>query len=363
MPEKYKKTAQSLYPDEIKGSDLDDFLAMGWYRMGPTIFSIFYIYYEQQLLSTVWLRTPLKHYTYSKSLKKLLRKNGSCLTHIVEPFTFCHELDDLYQKYRLTFKGSLPDSLDSYMMGSLSLNIYDTYLVKVYENETLVACSLFDIGEKTLASIFGFYDPSYGVMSLGLYTMLLEIEYAIRNDMEVYYMGYFIPGSPRFDYKLRIGNIEYLDFKTCRWLSFDSFEYEYTPIKIIRRKLQTLHSKLSKTYDCKIFQNAFIDVNIIEFFPMRYVEDPIILVIKTLSNSESTFICIYDVRLESYKLYQCQIVDSTFTSYNKEWIDALDDQTLKDKLVIQRTLKVCKTIRPIERWIKGVDSEVNVQKI
>ncbi len=351
MPEKYKKTAQSLYLDEIKGSELDNFLAMGWYRMGPTIFSIFYIFYENQLLSTIWLRTPLKQYTYSKSLKKLLRKNGSSLTHVVVPFKYSKELDDLYQKYRHTFKGNLPDSLDEYMMNSLGLGIYDTYLVKVYEGEQLIACSIFDQGENTLASIFGFYDPSYSVMSLGLYTMLLEIEYAIQHEMEAYYIGYFIPGNPRFDYKLRVGNIEYLDFKTREWICFDAFEYDQTPIKVVRRKLKALHSKLNETYDSRIYQNAFIDANIIEFFPMKYVDDPVILVIETLSNSQTIILCIYDVSLESYKMYQCQIVDSPFSRYNRDWVEALDDQTLKDQLVIQKTLKVCKTIAPIERWL------------
>lgn len=356
MPKKYKKTAESLYLDEVKGSVLDSFLAMGWYRMGPTIFTTHYIYYHENLFSTIWLRTPLSDYTYSKSLKKILRKNNSQLNYVFEPYAYATELDELYDKYKLAFKGNLPESLDHYMMDSLDLEIYDTFLLKVYSEGSLIACSIFDVGEIALTSIFGFYDPEYSAMSLGLYTMLLEIEFALRNEMEIYYIGYFVPGNPRFDYKLRIGHIEHFDFKTSKWSSFDTFDYEQTPIKVIRRKLETLHSKLDKKYDSLIYQNAFIDVNIIEFFPMRYLEDPILLLIQNESNTEAEenlLVCIYDVRAESYKLYSCQILDSIFSRYNHDWIETLDNETFKYKLVIKKTLKVCKTVTPIERWLKA----------
>jgi len=272
MPINNKKTAQRLYLEEVKGSILDHFLDNGWYRMGPTIFTCHYIYFNSTLLSTIWLRTTLKDHVLSKSLKKLNRKNKAQLTHTFQPYQYSVALDELFQKYKQGFKGKLPESLDKYMMDSLSSDIYDTYLVKVYKDETLIACSIFDIGEKTLASIFGFYDPSYRTMSLGLYTMLLEIEFAHQHNMSLYYIGYFVPGNPRFDYKLRIGNIEYLDFKTKQWFAFDQFDYEETPIKVIRKKLDILKSVLDKKYDIEIYQNPFIDAYTVELLPAKYVE-------------------------------------------------------------------------------------------
>jgi len=356
MSNKTRKTAQSLYLDTIKASDLDDFLSRGWYRMGPTIFCSFFIFFERSLFSTIWLRTPLENYKLSKSLKKLDRKNKARLTHSFEPFEYSDTVEELYQKYRLTFKGNLPEYLDSYMMDSLDMDIYDTYLVKVYAEDSLIACSIFDVGDNSLASIFGFYNPAYSSMSLGLYTMLLEIEFAKQEQMSFYYIGYFVPGNPRFDYKLRLGNIEYLDFKTSQWLSLEIFDFEQTPIKLIRRKLDSLKSKLNqKKYDTIIYQNAFIDVNIIEFFPLRYVEDPLIMFLQGYSSTQSLseiIICIYDVRIGSYKLYQCQILDSSFSRYNQDWVDSLDDGTFKYRLIIKKTLKTCKTIAPIERWMQ-----------
>lgn len=354
MPINLKKTAQSLYLEEVKGSTLDEFLSRGWYRMGPSIFSTHYIYFEGTIYSCIWLRTCLDDYTYPKSLAKLYRKNTSRLTHTFEPVEYSDDLEDLFQKYRLTFKGNLPDTLSAYMMDSLDKNIYETYLVKVFAEDRLIACSIFDIGENSIASIFGFYDPAFSSMSLGLYTMLLEIEFAKQNAIQLYYIGYFVPGNPRFDYKLRIATIEYLDFKTRKWFTFDAFDYEDTPIKVIRRKLEILQSKLNNNYDVTIWQNAFIDVHIIELFPMKYLEDPVIILIKELPDFQSEdhiVVCTYDIRSQLYKLYYCEILDAIFSCYNPEWLHGLESGTYKQRLVIRKTLKTCKTTKPIERWI------------
>lgn len=354
-----KTTAKSLYLEEVKGTELDDFLSMGWYRMGPTIFTNFFICYESTLFSTIWLRTTLKDYSYSKSLRKLARKNKTLLIHNFEPYEYSDELEELYLQYKRTFKGDLPDTLDTYMLNSLESGIFDTWLVKVYEKDKLIACSIFDVGEKTLASIFGFYDPSFSDMSLGLFTMLLEIEFAKQREMDLYYIGYFVPGNPRFDYKLRLGNIQYLDFRTREWIAFDKFDYEQTPIKVIRRKLQSLSSKLDKTYDLDLYKNAFIDAHIIQLFTMHYVEDPMIIIINGLAgfqDEETVLLCTYDVALESYKLQHCKILDAVFSSYSASWLQSLNDNTLKHQLVIIKTLKTCKRVSTIERWLDNLDS-------
>lgn len=353
MPKKINKTAQNLYLEEIKGPVLDDFLEKGWYRMGPTIFSSFYIFYKNELFSTIWLRTQLESYQNTKSLKKLNRKNRAALTHKVEKFQYTAELEALYQKYRVGFKGNLPDTLASYMMDSLSLPIYDTCLLSVYHDDTLIACSIFDLGEKTLASIFGFYDPVYSNYSLGLYTMLLEIAYGQEQDMDTYYVGYFVPGNPRFDYKLRLGGVEYLDFKTREWYNIAQFDYEKTPINIISQKLSSLQSSLKKEYGATLYQNAFIDVHIIEYFPMRYLDDPLFLIFEGLSSyksEENIVVITYDVQAAAYKLYHCQILHAVFSNYNPDWLKGLDDETFKYQMVIKKTLKTCKTVKPIVKF-------------
>ena len=49
--------------------------------------------------------------------------------------------------------------------------------------------SVFDMGATALQSIIGMYDPDYNEDSLGVYTMLLEVEWAIEQGYELYYIG------------------------------------------------------------------------------------------------------------------------------------------------------------------------------
>lgn len=348
------KTAQSLYIEHIRGNDLDEFLGKGWYRMGPSIFTSHYIYYQEELFSVVWLRTVLKNYKLSKSLRKLSRKNSALYTHSIEPYFYSDDLEELYQAYKKTFKGDLPESLTKYMMDSLGLEIYDTRLVKVYDGKQLIACSIFDVGKKTIASIFGFYKPEYSAMSMGLYTMILEIEFCQEHQMDFYYVGYFVPGNPRFDYKLRLGHIEYLDMHSGTWEDSDTFSYDHTPLAVTKSKLSTLLSRLDKKHKATLYKNAYIDVHMIEYFAMNYVEEPLLVIFEKASadlDEHQFVVCTYDVRSERYKLLLCQVMHPGFSNYNPEWIEKLDDLTYKDQLVATKTLKKCKTIAPVERWL------------
>ncbi len=356
MPNKYIKTANSLYYETIKGEMLDDFLAHGWYRMGPGIFTCHYIFYQEELFSTIWLRTNLKDYRLSKSLRKIDKKNKAVFTHYIEHYAHSEELEELYRKYVATFKGKLPKSLGDYMSGSLESTVYDTRIVKVYHEDKLIACSIIDIGQDTLASIFGMYDPDYRSYSLGLYTMMLEVEICLNAEMPYYYMGYFVPGNPRFDYKLRVGQIEYFDMKTEKWLSYTEFEKSQTPIEISRKKLNLLIETLEPTLSLTLNQNAYIDANIIEYFPLWYLEYPLIILIKGLKyplEEGQVIITVFDIRKESYLLLVCDSFKDGLSNYNPTWLEKLDDNTIKEEYIIIKTLKQCKTTKPIERWVEA----------
>jgi len=354
MSLKKSTVAQSLNLESIKGNRLDKFLAKGWYRMGASIFTSHYIHYEKDLFSTIWLRNILNDYQPSKSLRKIFRKNNERFSYVIEPYSYTEELENLYQRYRTTFKGNIPESLSEYMMGSLESEVFDTRIVKVYDQDKLAAASIFDSGADSIASIFGFYDPEYGPLSLGLYTMLLEIEFCKANDLAIYYVGYFVPGNSRFDYKLRLGCQEYLDFKSDTWISIDEFKAEQTPLAVTTKKLSFLQEKLGTKINSKISKNAFVDAFIIEFFYMKYVEAPLILILenKALEDNQQV-ICTFDIRQNKYQLLLCHLLPRSFSNYNPDWLDKMDDQNCTDQYVVIKNLKSCKTPLPILRWVEG----------
>ncbi len=353
------KLAQSLYLEQIRGELLDHFLSKGWYRMGPSIFTSHFILYDNQLYSTIWLRTILKDYALSKSLRKIKKKNNKAFTHVIEPFQQSREIDDLYQVYKKVFKGPLPDTLADYMTHSLESGVYDTRLVKVYHEDKLVACSIFDVGTQSIGSIFGFYHLEYTNYSLGLYTMLIEIDFCQSHAMDYYYMGYFVPGNPRFDYKLRLGHQEYLELKSDSWLAMDKFSYDHTPLAIAHNKLLALQEKTKDSTASVLYKNAFIDAHIIEYFPMDYVEAPLLLLFNNLTadlGEDQLYVCYYDVKSGHYRLEICDRLNGSFSNYRPDWLEKLDSETYKFQLVTYKTIKICKTVAPIERWIENIQS-------
>lgn len=199
------------YPLYLTHYELDDYLARGWYRMNQMIFTCHFIYFNEGIYSPVWIRLPLHNFSFKKRLKKIIRRNKQLFRIESRPASITAEKERLYQLYRMNFNGQLASSLRDAMLDNTNINIYDTHEICIYHEDQLVALSFFDKGAKAIASIKGIFHPAFAKYSLGFFTMLMEIEWARDNGKLFYYPGYVIPGRPRFDYKLRIGDVEYFN--------------------------------------------------------------------------------------------------------------------------------------------------------
>jgi leucyl-tRNA---protein transferase len=84
----------------------------------------------------------------------------------------------------------------------------------------LVAVSYFDIGQKSVSAIYAMFDPDLASRSLGIFTMLREIEFAAESGVELYYQGYSYEGQSFYDYKKRFRGTECFDWKG-NWASLE----------------------------------------------------------------------------------------------------------------------------------------------
>ncbi|MEM9992319.1 MAG: arginine-tRNA-protein transferase, partial [Bacteroidota bacterium] len=186
----------------MSGATLDHYLAKGWYRMGQGIFTCHFLCFGERIYSAIWLRLSLKDYTFRKSLRKVIKRNQQFKT-LIRPAQIDKQKEILYQRYRwYSFKGNISTSLQESLQDGGHTNIYNTYESCVYDGDKLVAVSFFDLGDNSIASILGMYDPDYAGYSLGFYTMLVEIQYGQAQQFDYYYPGYIVPGYERFDYKM-----------------------------------------------------------------------------------------------------------------------------------------------------------------
>ncbi|MCC7030081.1 MAG: GNAT family N-acetyltransferase [Chitinophagaceae bacterium] len=223
---------QVRYPQSIKPSQLDQLLAMGWFRMGQSIFTTNYIMFNRQIFRTIWLRHVLKNYTESSTFQKLKKRNKAlriviCKAQIDE----AHET--LFELYKSSIEFEAASSLEQLLNGYVFVpaQIYNTYEVNLYDGDQLIGCSYFDIGHKSAEGISAYFDPAYKAQSPGRYMIYLQIEFCRAQGFDFYYPGYFVPGYPHLDYKLHIGTdcLEYLDVEDGCWYPIGEFKDEDLP--------------------------------------------------------------------------------------------------------------------------------------
>ncbi len=230
------------HPQALSPSRLDKYLAGGWFRSGNILHRSQVSCIEGDVFSVVNIRVLLKDYVLKKRFRKLLNKNNKRFRISIQKAVIDKQKDALYQQHKHRFKGFIFDNLYQGLIGPFGDTIFDTYELTVYDGSKLVAASFFDIGKNSMASLLGLFDDDYRSYSLGVYTMLLEIQHALSLNKKYYYPGYILKEHKGFDYKLRLGNIQYYNWRG-RWQPFEKIEQE-------RWVATTLKQKMAKMQAC-----------------------------------------------------------------------------------------------------------------
>jgi arginyl-tRNA--protein-N-Asp/Glu arginylyltransferase len=71
------------------------------------------------------------------------------------------------------------------------------------EERSLVGVTLCDRLSDGLSMVYSFFDPDLSARSLGTYMILEHVEFARMLGLPYVYLGYWIKGSPKMDYKTR----------------------------------------------------------------------------------------------------------------------------------------------------------------
>jgi arginine-tRNA-protein transferase len=144
-------------------------------------------------------------YDFSKSERRVIRKNSNTLSVIQRP-SISHEHIDLLNIYHARMhdiKGwdnnqtNLKNYYTSFVDG------YDSfgYEILYFDNETLIGVDLIDIVEDGISSIYFYYHPDYSHLSLGKYSLYKQIELAKALKKEWIYLGYYVKDCPSLSYK------------------------------------------------------------------------------------------------------------------------------------------------------------------
>ncbi len=161
------------------------------------------------------LRIDARNFTLSRSQKRVLKKNRDTMMYVRKPgMTQEHlALYDKFHKYKSEISGWRHSAISPHLY-------YENFVdgahdfgkeVLYFIDEKLVGVDLVDLTPDGLSSVYFYYDPDYARYSLGVYSLLMQIQFARQMGLRWIYLGYWVDGCRSFAYKKDYKPLEILD--------------------------------------------------------------------------------------------------------------------------------------------------------
>jgi arginine-tRNA-protein transferase len=166
----------------------------------------------------VSVRVLAKEFVPSATQKRLLKRNADLEVSVCRPWS-TEEQFELLRSYLSTRhpEGGMADMDELDYADMVELSPVDSYVVEYREPSAdgrpgrLVGACLIDRQGDGLSLIYSFFDTTEGARGgLGTYIILDHIERAAAADLPHVYLGYWVSGSKRMEYKVRFRPMERL---------------------------------------------------------------------------------------------------------------------------------------------------------
>ena len=176
-------------------------------------------------------RVVVDRFRPDRTQRRTVSRNGDLIGREVAPVT-TDEQFALFRSYlasRHADGGMMDMGRDDYASMVEDTQV-DTMLVEYRLREPgetfddtdlgqLYGVALTDVLIDGLSMVYSFYDPALAHRSLGTHMIVDHVARARRRGLPYLYLGYWVNGSPKMDYKRRYGPMQFL--MPQGWVSFD----------------------------------------------------------------------------------------------------------------------------------------------
>ncbi|MEO0398886.1 MAG: arginyltransferase [Pseudomonadota bacterium] len=152
----------------------------------------------------------------TSSRKRILKKNADLIRRIRPPKATSEQYSVLraYLDARHA-EGGMADMTVLDYASMVEETAVDTMVIEYAlrdedGEETLIACALTDRLADGLSMVYSFFEPDMASRSLGNHMILDHVSLAMEWSLPYVYLGYWVKGSSKMDYKQKFGPLERL---------------------------------------------------------------------------------------------------------------------------------------------------------
>ncbi len=156
-------------------------------------------------------RIRVAEFSPDRSQRRCMSRNTDLRVEVAQA-RCCREYFDLYSRYLDARHGDGPmaqASIEDFEQFLLSAWCH-TQFIELRHDNVLVGLAVTDVLPQGLSAVYTFYDPDLTKRSLGTFAILQQIAAAAQRQLPFVYLGYWLDGHPKMDYKRRFSGLEVL---------------------------------------------------------------------------------------------------------------------------------------------------------
>ena len=190
-----------LVIDDCTLEQCSQLINQGWRRFGAMFFRPICPHCD----ACESVRINVKQYEFSKSERRILRKNSD-LTILIGHPTISQAHLKLHEKYHKHMQEKknwdyTPTTNQHYYSSFVHGHENFGYEVLYMVDDKLIGVDIVDFLPDGISSTYFFYDPDYEKRSLGKLSLLKQIEFAKRKELDWIYLGYYVKDCDSLNYK------------------------------------------------------------------------------------------------------------------------------------------------------------------
>lgn len=187
-----------------------ELMDMGFRRSGD----VFYRPECASCAACVPIRVPVAEFRASRSQRRAWRRN----TDVDIEFADAHYSDELFELYE-RYQREIHDGVMAATPGDFREMFFespiDTLGLYLRLGGRVIGFGIVDVCPLSLSSVYFFYDPELRERRLGVFSALAEIEHCRRLDRPYWYIGFYVEGCAKMEYKRQFKPCELLDVGGC----------------------------------------------------------------------------------------------------------------------------------------------------